>query len=269
MFGDIEVPLQIVQNGVLCCEAPPHLPGKVAFCITSGNREPCSEVREFEYKMNVCSHCQSHSTGAAKSPEELLLLVRLVQLLLSDSSIQKSDRLDTGFRSNSLKAGDDQWSSLIEALLVGSETPSSTTDWLFQELLKDKLLLWLSSQQKDRHNLTGCLLSKKEQGVIHMIAGLGYVWALNPILSCGVNINFRDINGWTALHWAARFGRFGFFCIYLYIYFFDFSLKISTAVLRIDKYLNCSIMLLLEPMAQRKDKYIIKEGKKIELYVIF
>ncbi|KAA0039811.1 calmodulin-binding transcription activator 4 [Cucumis melo var. makuwa] len=207
MFGDIEVPLQIVQNGVLCCEAPPHLPGKVAFCITSGNREPCSEVREFEYKMNVCSHCQSHSTGAAKSPEELLLLVRLVQLLLSDSSIQTSDRLDTGFRSNSLKAGDDQWSSLIEALLVGSETPSSTTDWLFQELLKDKLLLWLSSQQKDRHNLTGCLLSKKEQGVIHMIAGLGYVWALNPILSCGVNINFRDINGWTALHWAARFGR--------------------------------------------------------------
>ncbi|CAK9328697.1 unnamed protein product [Citrullus colocynthis] len=207
MFGDIEVPLQIVQNGVLCCEAPPHLPGKVALCITSGNQEPCSEVREFEYKMNVCTHCQSHSTGATKSPEELLLLVRLVQLLLSDSSVQKSDKLDSEFWSNNLKAGDDQWSSLIEALLVGSETPSGAIDWLLQELLKDKLRLWLSSQQKDRHDLAGCSLSKKEQGVIHMIAGLGYVWALNPILGCGVNINFRDINGWTALHWAARFGR--------------------------------------------------------------
>ncbi|XP_038874570.1 calmodulin-binding transcription activator 4 [Benincasa hispida] len=207
MFGDIEVPLQIVQDGVLCCEAPPHLAGKVAFCITSGNQEPCSEVREFEYKMNVCSHCQSHSTGATKSREELLLLVRLVQLLLSDSSMQKSDKLDSEVRSNNLRAGDDEWSSLIEALLVGSETPSGTIDWLLQELLKDKLRLWLSWQQNDRHDLAGCSLSKKEQGVIHMIAGLGYVWALNPILSCGVNINFRDINGWTALHWAARFGR--------------------------------------------------------------
>ncbi|KAF2292927.1 hypothetical protein GH714_029909 [Hevea brasiliensis] len=40
-----------------------------------------------------------------------------------------------------------------------------------------------------------------------MVAGLGYEWALSPILSQGVNVNFRDINGWTALHWAARFGR--------------------------------------------------------------
>lgn len=53
----------------------------------------------------------------------------------------------------------------------------------------------------------GCSLSKKELGIIHMVAGLGFEWALNPILSCGVSINFRDINGWTALHWAARFGR--------------------------------------------------------------
>ena len=215
MFGDIEVPLQIVQNGTLYCEAPPHLPGKVSFCITSGNREPCSEFREFEYKMNVCSHCYSHSSGATKSPEELLLLVRLVQLLLSDSNTVNSE-----VRSNYVKAGDDQWSSLIEGLLVGSETPSDTVDWLLQELLKDKLHLWLASQSKDRHDPAGCSLSKKEQGIIHMIAGLGYVWALNPILSCGVNINFRDINGWTALHWAARFGRFNFFSVYFYFYDF-------------------------------------------------
>lgn len=50
-------------------------------------------------------------------------------------------------------------------------------------------------------------MSKKEQGVIHTVAGLGFEWALNPILSHGVGINFRDINGWTVLHWAAHFGR--------------------------------------------------------------
>ncbi|XP_024990838.1 calmodulin-binding transcription activator 4 isoform X4 [Cynara cardunculus var. scolymus] len=50
-------------------------------------------------------------------------------------------------------------------------------------------------------------LSKREQGIIHMVSGLGFGWALTPILNSGVGVNFRDINGWTALHWAARFGR--------------------------------------------------------------
>ncbi|PHU19769.1 Calmodulin-binding transcription activator 4 [Capsicum chinense] len=40
-----------------------------------------------------------------------------------------------------------------------------------------------------------------------MIAGLGFEWALHPILNAGVSANFRDISDWTALHWAARFGR--------------------------------------------------------------
>ncbi|KAI5002809.1 hypothetical protein ZWY2020_027459 [Hordeum vulgare] len=51
------------------------------------------------------------------------------------------------------------------------------------------------------------LLPKQYHGVIHTIAALGYDWALEPLLSSGVPINFRDANGWTALHWAARFGR--------------------------------------------------------------
>ncbi|KAK1582186.1 hypothetical protein Q3G72_012574 [Acer saccharum] len=40
-----------------------------------------------------------------------------------------------------------------------------------------------------------------------MIAGLGFEWALNPILSHRVSVNFWDINGLAALHWASRFGR--------------------------------------------------------------
>ncbi|XLR19458.1 hypothetical protein S83_047370, partial [Arachis hypogaea] len=71
---------------------------------------------------------------------------------------------------------------------------------------------------------TSCPLSKKEQGIIHMVAGLGYEWALIPILNCGVNINFHDIRGWTALHWVAQFGRI--FKIKVLFAFFYFLLQL-------------------------------------------
>ncbi|KAI3452582.1 hypothetical protein Pfo_009246 [Paulownia fortunei] len=206
MIGDTEVPVQIIQEGVLCCHAPPHLQGKVNICITSGNRESCSEVRELEYraKPNVCTH--STPPEANKSSEELLLLVRFVQMLLSDL-LPKGDvsesRIDLLGKSRMVE---DSWSQILDALLVGTSTSSSTLDWLLQELLKDKFEVWLSSKLH-KNNHKGCSLSKKEQGIIHMVAGLGFEWALQPILNSGVSINFRDINGWTALHWAARFGR--------------------------------------------------------------
>ncbi|KAJ1407339.1 P-loop containing nucleoside triphosphate hydrolase [Sesbania bispinosa] len=208
MLGDVEVPVEIIQDGVICCEAPSHLPGKVTLCITSGNRESCSEVREFEYRNKATSFTRSTplETETARSPDELLLLVRFGQMLLSPSTI-KNDNIESGVPLIKQKADDDSWSHIIEALLVGSGTSSSTIDWLLEELLKDKLQMWLSCKSQQVDEETGCSLSKKEQGIIHMVAGLGFEWALNPILSCGVNINFRDINGWTALHWAARFGR--------------------------------------------------------------
>lgn len=210
MFGDIEVPIQIIQDGVIVCQAPPHLPGKVTLCITSGNRESCSEVREFEYrvKRSGCTHCNVPQTEVTKSPEELLLLAKFVQMLLSDLSTQKGDSVELEadlFRK--LKADENSWNHFMEALLVGSVSTHSTMDWILQELLKDKLQQWLSSHCQEEHDQSSCLLSKREQGIIHMVAGLGFEWALNPILSCGVSTNFRDINGWTALHWAARFGR--------------------------------------------------------------
>ncbi|GAV89566.1 IQ domain-containing protein/TIG domain-containing protein/CG-1 domain-containing protein/Ank_2 domain-containing protein [Cephalotus follicularis] len=210
MFGDTEVPVHIIQEGAICCEAPPHLPGKVTLCITSGNRESCSEIREFEYRVqsNSCAHCDSSRIEASKSPEELLLLVRFVQMLLSDSSMQKGEsKKSESHLLRPLKADDDSWDHVIEAILVGNGASPGTIDWLLQELLKDKLLQWLSSRSQVGCGEPGYSLSKKEQAVLHIVAGLGYEWALNPILGHGVSINFRDINGWTALHWAARFGR--------------------------------------------------------------
>ncbi|KAK8636753.1 hypothetical protein V6N13_124491 [Hibiscus sabdariffa] len=209
MFGETEVQCEIIQDGVICCKAPPQLPGKVTLCITSGNRESCSEIREFEYRVNSssCTQCNLSNTEATKSPEELLLLLRFVQVLLSDSSLQK-DSIESGIHlPRKFKTDDDSWNNAIEALLTGSGSSSGTVDWLLQELLKDKLQQWLHSRSNETLDQSGCTMSKQEQGIIHMAAGLGFEWALNPILNCGISINFRDINGWTALHWAARFGR--------------------------------------------------------------
>lgn len=191
MFGDTEVPVQIIQEGVICCQAPPCLlPGKVTVSITSNNQEPHTEIKEFEYRDKPSSYKHNSSeTESHKSLEELLLLVRLVQMLQFD---QKGESTET----------EDSWSQLIEALLDGSLASSNAMEWILEQLLKDKLHQWLSSRLKNNS-----ALSKREQGMIHMVSGLGFCWALSPILNSGVSINFRDINGWTALHWAARFGR--------------------------------------------------------------
>ncbi|CAI0627342.1 unnamed protein product, partial [Linum tenue] len=213
MFGDTEVPIRIIQEGVILCETPSLDAGKVSVCITSGNRESCSEIRDFEFRKKPglgCIHC-ALSPLESKNPEELLLLIRFAQSLLSESSSQKLSSEETSAlnQPGASITDDDSWTQVIEALLVGSETSSVTVDWLLQQLLKDKLLHWLSSKYNGSSDdqPAGQYLSKKEQGIIHMVAGLGFEWALSPILSRGVSVDFRDINGWTALHWAARFGR--------------------------------------------------------------
>ncbi|KAI3730814.1 hypothetical protein L1987_61992 [Smallanthus sonchifolius] len=170
MFGETEVPAEIIQEGVLCCYAPSCLPGKVALCITSGNRKSCSEIREFEYRDKPNNYINNDPTEKkSRNSEELLLLVRFVQMLLSGQ---------LGQSEGNLTSGDDSWSQVIETLLDGSLESSNATDWLLEELLKDKLQIWLSSRLQNKKSVTA-----------------------------GVGVNFRDINGWTALHWAARFGR--------------------------------------------------------------
>lgn len=212
MFGSAEVPFEIIREGVIRCEAPPCGPGKVNVCITSGDRLSCSQIREFEYRAKpdtCCPRCSiPQNCDMSRNPDELLLLVRFVQTLLSDSSSERTSNQETGINKllKKLKADDEQWSRVIETILDGSASSTRTVDWLLQELLKDKLDTWLSSRSQD-DDQTSCSLSKQEQGIIHMIAGLGFEWALYPILGHGVSVDFRDINGWSALHWAARFGR--------------------------------------------------------------
>ncbi|KAG1363497.1 calmodulin-binding transcription activator 4 [Cocos nucifera] len=213
LFGDTKVPLEIVQEGVFRCLTPKHDIGKVKLCITSGNGEPCSDVREFEFRSKPGTSSFSstlHKADTIKSTEELLLLVRLVERLLfghQSASVLQEGGVESYFDpSRKLKINEDWFGEIAESLRTGRDTPTNTMDRIVQELLKDKLQQWLSSKRLGNADQI-CELSKQEQCIIHMISGLGYDWALSPILNSGIGINFRDPNGWTALHWAARFGR--------------------------------------------------------------
>ncbi|CAA7404679.1 unnamed protein product [Spirodela intermedia] len=213
IFGDVEVPVEIIQNGVIRCHAPQHVQGWVTLCLTAGNRESCSEVREFEYRLKPKTSDSTSNLQKAfpeKSSEELLLLMRFGQTLLRgcDGNHNQNGGNDLPQAGLIRKVGttDDQFGQIIELLTVGSNDSFDVVDWLLQELLKDKLKQWLSTKSCESKAIE-CYLTKEEQNVIHLISGLGYEWALSPVLNAGVGVNFRDLNGWTALHWAARFGR--------------------------------------------------------------
>ncbi|GKE23343.1 hypothetical protein Tco_1434855, partial [Tanacetum coccineum] len=157
-------PVEIIQE--ISCHAPPPTPRKVTIYITSGNREACSEVREFEYrdKPHMHMHNTSIENEISRRSEELRLLVRFVQTLLSDKIGQKGKSNGPDYVESSI-ASEDSWNQIIEALTDDIPTSSRTTNWLLEELLKDKLETWLSSKLQDNNTLLA--LSKGEQGIIY------------------------------------------------------------------------------------------------------
>ncbi|KAF3337190.1 calmodulin-binding transcription activator 4-like isoform X1 [Carex littledalei] len=165
-FGDMQVPAEIIQEGVLRCCAPSIGAGKVNFHITNQAGELCSEMWEFEFRENPC-------ITSTSDPEELDLLIKFVKTLLGESS------------------------EYLGHLNLRS---------LMEKLLKDKLEN-LVLKERVMNGEGRYVLPKNYHGIIHLISGLGFHWGLKLLLDSGVSINYRDKNGWTALHWAARFGR--------------------------------------------------------------
>ncbi|KAE8810259.1 calmodulin-binding transcription activator 4 [Hordeum vulgare] len=217
LFGDFKVPVEIVQEGVIRCYTPHLGAGKVRMCMLDENGKPCSEDREFEFVEKPTSTTINGNGKPSsearefefqqwptKSDDELLLLLNYVQMLFCSHGCE----LFSKFR---LPLPNVQFGFPVNPSEIIGRTceqldRENTVNCIMEVVLNNKFKDWLSS--KFEQNSEGeYLLPKQYHGVIHTIAALGYDWALEPLLSSGVPINFRDANGWTALHWAARFGR--------------------------------------------------------------
>jgi hypothetical protein len=217
MFGEVEVPADVVGPGVLRCSAPPHAAGRLPFYVTCGDRQGHSELREFEYRAGgrVCTD----KTAEHQAEQERLLKVRLARMLLtesqSNSAVCSTDSdADSIFLKQQNCANafatsytDEEWEQLNRlARTSGDEQDVNFQDRLLQMLFKNRMQKWLLCKIQEEGK-GASILDEEGQGVLHMAAALGYDWVIAPMLAAGVPINFRDWHGWTALHWAAFHGR--------------------------------------------------------------
>ncbi|XP_038694736.1 calmodulin-binding transcription activator 3 isoform X2 [Tripterygium wilfordii] len=210
MFGEMEVPLEIVAEGVFRCHSPLHGAGRVPFYVTSSNRLACSEVREFEYRVdhipdvNTADNCGNRTIDNLSIRfGKLLCLSCFCPPKFDSSCIGKMPQFNQSLLA--LKEDNDEWSQMLKLTSEGFPL-EEVKNQLLQKLLKDRLHVWLV-QKVVEGGKGPCVLDEDGQGALHFSAALGYDWALEPIIVAGVNVNFRDVNGWTALHWAALYGR--------------------------------------------------------------
>ncbi|KAK3153577.1 hypothetical protein QOZ80_2BG0177660 [Eleusine coracana subsp. coracana] len=211
MFGEVEVPAQILADGTLLCYSPPHKPGRVPFYITCSNRLACSEVREFEFRPNDPQYMDAPSPhGATNKVYFQIRLDKLVSLGPDEYQATVSNLslniIELSKKISSLMKNNDEWSNLLKLADDNEISINDQKDQFAENLIKEKLHVWLLNKV-----VVGgkgpSVLDDEGQGVLHLAAALGYDWAIRPTVSAGVNINFRDIHGWTALHWAAFCGR--------------------------------------------------------------
>ncbi|CAD6209959.1 unnamed protein product [Miscanthus lutarioriparius] len=180
MFGEVEVPAEISADGTLRCYSPSHKPGRVPFYVTCTNRYLQMRLDD------LLSLGHNEYQAAVSNPtKEMVDLSKKISSLMTDN---------------------DSWSKLLKLASDNEPATDDNQDQLLEKRLKEKLHIWLVHKASDGGKGPN-VLDDEGQGVLHLAAALGYDWVIRPTVSAGVNINFRDAHGWTALHWAAFCGR--------------------------------------------------------------
>ncbi|KAK3015645.1 hypothetical protein RJ639_005519 [Escallonia herrerae] len=208
--GDACVPVEVVQPGVFRCLVLPRKAGVIKLYMSFDGYNPISQVLDFEFR--TPENCNSLLQSKDKW-EEFRVQMRLAHLLFSTS---KSLNIFSSRASpNALKEAKvftqktlhivDSWAYLIKSIEDNSVSFSHAKDSLFELALQNRLQEWLLERVVEGRKISDH--DDQGQGVIHLCSILGYTWAIYPFSWSGLSLDYRDKYGWTALHWAAYYGR--------------------------------------------------------------
>ncbi|KAK1435892.1 hypothetical protein QVD17_01664 [Tagetes erecta] len=210
--GDVCIPVEVVQSGVFRCFVSPHSPGIVNLFISSDGHKPISQVIAFEYRAPPM-HNLTLPSEEKSDWKEFQVKMRLAHLLFSTS--KSLNILSSKVSPKTLKEAKifayktrsivDSWELLIKSMQGQKISFPRAKNSLLELIIQNRMLEWLLESI-----LEGSKIPDRDdegQGVIHFCAILDYTWAIFPYSWSGLSIDFRDKFGWTALHWAAHFGR--------------------------------------------------------------
>lgn len=216
VFGEACVAAEMVQDGVYRCTTSSHIPGLVNFFLTFDGHTPISQVLPFEYRPIPLLHLNGELKSLAEDNNELKkslsqVQTRLFHLLfstsnaisiLSNKSQPKFLKEAKRYEALTSPSVEKDWTSLLK---LREESGTSDVEDLFAMFLKNKLQEWLLFKVVEGCRITP--LDSQGQGAIHLCAILDYAWSVRLFSLSGFSLDFRDANGWTALHWAASYGR--------------------------------------------------------------
>ncbi|XVF38828.1 hypothetical protein REPUB_Repub20aG0135800 [Reevesia pubescens] len=210
--GDVCNPAEIIQVGVYRCLLSEHSPGLVNLYMSLDGHKPISQVLSFEYRAPL-SHDPVVPSEDESRWEEFQLQMRLAYLLFSTS--KSLNILSSRVSPTTLKEAkkfaqkttniSNSWTYLIKSIEENRASFTQAKDSLFEIALKNKLKDWLLERIIEGSKTTE--YDAQGQGVLHLCAILGYTWAIYLFSWSGLSLDFRDKQGWTALHWAAYYGR--------------------------------------------------------------
>ncbi|KAG5240293.1 calmodulin-binding transcription activator [Salix suchowensis] len=193
--GDAFVLAEVVQAGVYSCMVLPHSPGLVNLCLSLDGSKPISQILSFEYLAPPVHDSVTYlfALSTSKTLNALSSKVSPAKLKEAKKFANKTSNISN------------TWAHLIKSIEGSRISVAQAKDGLFELSLRNAIKEWLLERI-----LEGCKTTEYDAqglGVIHLCAIMGYTWSANLFSWSGLSLDFRDKHGWTAIHWAAYYGR--------------------------------------------------------------